>query len=265
VSIRLSAYLLEVERLGAADLEATLAFLEEAHAVEGPAPFTPQLLDRLAELTRCEEAAYFEVDHQRRILSERITGASSRTPFYGMTDDLWTCTRTVELNQYKVANGAGPVVLADLFSGRLRRSPDFNPNFRAGGWVDEIHVDLDPPRRWRGEVAIYSSADFGRRARMIMQLLRPHLQGLFRAATHRRRLAALDSEATAELTPREREVMLRVADGLSNAEIARALVVERSTIRKHLEHVYEKLGVRSRTAALAKLRADGFPATGQPV
>lgn len=45
-----------------------------------------------------------------------------------------------------------------------------------------------------------------------------------------------------------------VADGLSNEEIAKVLVVERSTVRKHLEHVYDKLGVRSRTAALAKLR-----------
>jgi DNA-binding NarL/FixJ family response regulator len=103
-------------RLGAADLETALEFLEEAQAVEAPARFTPELLDRLAELMRYEEA-----------------------------------TR-------------------------------------------------------------------------------------------------------AKLTPREREVMLRVADGLSNAEIASALVVERSTVRKHLEHVYRKLGVRSRTAALAKLR-----------
>jgi DNA-binding NarL/FixJ family response regulator len=106
----------ETMRLGAADLETALEFLEEAQAVEAPARFTPELLDRLAELMRYEEA-----------------------------------TR-------------------------------------------------------------------------------------------------------AKLTPREREVMLRVADGLSNAEIASALVVERSTVRKHLEHVYRKLGVRSRTAALAKLR-----------
>jgi DNA-binding CsgD family transcriptional regulator len=243
-----------VERLSAADLEAALDFLEEAQVVDGPLPFTPQLLDRLAELTHCEEAAYFEVDHPRRILSERVTGASSTTPFDGITDDIWTCNRMVELNRYKVANGAGPVVLADVFARRLRHRPDFNPNLRAGGWVDEVHVDLDPPRRWRVEVVIYCSADFGRRERMIMQLLRPHLEGLFRAATHRRRLATLDSKATAELTPREREVMLRVADGLSNADIANALVVERSTVRKHLENVYEKLEVRSRTAALAKLR-----------
>ena len=57
-----------------------------------------------------------------------------------------------------------------------------------------------------------------------------------------------------ELTPREQEVMRCVADGLSNAEIAQVLVVEPSTVRKHLENVYEKLGVRRRTAALAKLR-----------
>ena len=241
-------------RLSAQDLHAALEFLEEAQAVEAPTSFTPRLLDRLAELTNCEEAAYFEVDHPQRTLSKRVTGTSSRAPWFGMPDDVWTCTRTVELNRYKVANGAGPVVLADVFRGRLRRRPDFNPNFRATGSVDEIHVDLDPPRRWRVELAVYSSGDFGRRERMIMQLLHPHLKGLHRAATHRRRLAKLDSEAMAELTPREREVMLRVADALSNADIARALVVERSTVRKHLEHVYEKLGVRSRTAALAKLR-----------
>jgi DNA-binding CsgD family transcriptional regulator len=55
------------------------------------------------------------------------------------------------------------------------------------------------------------------------------------------------------LTSREREVMRCVADGLSNTEIARRLWIEPATVRKHLEHVYDKLGVRSRTAALARL------------
>jgi DNA-binding CsgD family transcriptional regulator len=56
------------------------------------------------------------------------------------------------------------------------------------------------------------------------------------------------------LTARERVVMRCVAEGLSTNEIARRLWIEPGTARKHLEHVYEKLGVRSRTAALAKLR-----------
>jgi hypothetical protein len=65
-------------RLGVADLEAILSLLEEAQAVEGPVPFTPELLDRFAELVHCEEAAYFEVDHPKRILSERIPGSKTR-------------------------------------------------------------------------------------------------------------------------------------------------------------------------------------------
>jgi len=55
------------------------------------------------------------------------------------------------------------------------------------------------------------------------------------------------------LTARERDVMRCVEEGLSNPEIARRLWIEPTTVRKHLEHVFDKLGVRSRTAALMKL------------
>jgi DNA-binding CsgD family transcriptional regulator len=57
----------------------------------------------------------------------------------------------------------------------------------------------------------------------------------------------------AMLTAREREVMRCVEDGLSNAEIARELWIQPTTVRKHLENIFAKLGVRSRTAALSKL------------
>src|SRR3989449_8836166 len=56
----------------------------------------------------------------------------------------------------------------------------------------------------------------------------------------------------AKLTARERDVMRCVEDGLSNTEIARRLWIEPTTVRKHLEHVFDKLGVRRRTAALMK-------------
>ena len=44
-----------------------------------------------------------------------------------------------------------------------------------------------------------------------------------------------------------------VAEGLTNAEIARRLWVAQSTVAKHLEQAYSKLGVHSRTAAVARL------------
>lgn len=60
--------------------------------------------------------------------------------------------------------------------------------------------------------------------------------------------------AYASLTSREREVLSHVEDGMSTGEIAQALWVTPGTISKHLEHIYRKLGVTSRTAALAALQ-----------
>ena len=53
------------------------------------------------------------------------------------------------------------------------------------------------------------------------------------------------------LTPREREIVRQVAFGLHNAEVAVRLHISPGTVRKHLEHIFRKLGVRRR-AELAR-------------
>ena len=54
------------------------------------------------------------------------------------------------------------------------------------------------------------------------------------------------------LTAREREILGWVARGKTNPEIARVLWISPGTVRKHLENVYDKLGVHTRTAAAAR-------------
>jgi DNA-binding CsgD family transcriptional regulator len=66
-------------------------------------------------------------------------------------------------------------------------------------------------------------------------------------------LLLTEERAEPPLTDREREILQLVAAGKSNAEIAEAMWISPGTVRKHLENVYEKLGVHSRTAAVATL------------
>jgi DNA-binding CsgD family transcriptional regulator/tetratricopeptide (TPR) repeat protein len=56
-------------------------------------------------------------------------------------------------------------------------------------------------------------------------------------------------EHPAELTPREVEVLGLVAEGLTNPQVARRLFLSPRTVQRHLNSVYRKLGVSSRTAA----------------
>ena len=61
-----------------------------------------------------------------------------------------------------------------------------------------------------------------------------------------------------ELTERELEVLGLLAAGRSNADMAAMLFVEQSTVKTHLIHLYSKLGVHSRTQAVARARALGL-------
>lgn len=62
------------------------------------------------------------------------------------------------------------------------------------------------------------------------------------------------SSDPSRLTSRELQVMALVEEGRSNSEVAALLWLSPGTVRKHLENVYSKLGVRNRTAAVARLR-----------
>ena len=61
-----------------------------------------------------------------------------------------------------------------------------------------------------------------------------------------------------EPTPRELEVLVLAAEGLSNKQIAKKLFVSEATVKTHLVHLFTKLGADSRTAAVATARGRGL-------
>jgi DNA-binding CsgD family transcriptional regulator len=91
--------------------------------------------------------------------------------------------------------------------------------------------------------------DFSERDRALLTLLRPHVHQAYLDAERRRHPAP-------RLTPRQKDLLRLVAAGHTNTQIARRLGISEGTVRSHLEDIYSRLNVSSRTAAVARTFPD---------
>jgi DNA-binding CsgD family transcriptional regulator len=92
---------------------------------------------------------------------------------------------------------------------------------------------------------------FGERELELAEAVRPHLASLYRLSGSIPKAAPADAAAQAV---EAREVLEWVAAGKTSRDIAAILGAKPRTIEKHLEHIYEKLGVETRTAAVMRAR-----------
>ena len=111
-----------------------------------------------------------------------------------------------------------------------------------------------------------SGKDFSERDRLVLDLLRPHLtqaydnaaalmrmqQELAHPSSQKELLLSRESLEFLGLTNREAEIFVGIARGKTNQQIATSLYVSPLTVKTHLQHVYRKLGVGSRTEALTR-------------
>ena len=129
------------------------------------------------------------------------------------------------------------------------------------GFVASVPLAMDGCRLVRIDLR-RSHRDFSEHDRARLTLLQPHLAYLYRHSRARelpepRQAVAPGwpvTGAAGALTPREGDVMHWLACGKTDADIAALLAISPRTVHKHLEHIYEKLGVETRTAAVMALR-----------
>ena len=113
------------------------------------------------------------------------------------------------------------------------------------GFVDPIVTLFRACPKLAPQIASFIRSDPGASA------IRPRIEHWARQVTTR----------TGSLTAREAEVLQLVAGGSSNREIAQKLFISEPTVKVHLRHVYEKLGVRNRAEASARAARSSYAAT----
>jgi RNA polymerase sigma factor (sigma-70 family) len=232
-------------RLAESDYRKALEVLYAAGENDGTLPFGAPVLDALRDLVPCDVVAY----HER-------SGAQDRAILYvgepagELSDEVRAAHRRFA-HEDPLRPIAGAQTLTDLVPLReFRRCDFYRYVHRPLGIEYMLSLFLDPQVTDARFDFDRSESDFTERDRKVLNLVLPHLRQFLHAG--RRRLRA--DRARASLSVREREVLVHVAEGLTNAEVAHALTISPETVRKHLENAYEKLGVHTRTAAVAAIR-----------
>lgn len=253
-------------RLQGADYEALLAFVGDVAGLEFDEPYPIELVVRMQELVRCDDITYQECDPN----AKRFHAMVAVGPDGDDDDELYWSAGPCPISDYRTRTGdLGAVTMSDVIGQRgYHELPIFREYFGPAGLDHVIDLGLPTALTRQRSFVLFRQAgadDFSQRDRAVLEMLRPHLYRLEAHAALRRQLSdalrtqegAAESHPYAELTPREREIVELVAEGKTNAQIAAQLWVAPSTVKKHLEHIYAKLGVGRRTAAatLPALRA----------
>jgi DNA-binding CsgD family transcriptional regulator len=249
-------------------MEAALAFAAEVGTAASESDRADMwFLERIARLLHSEIAAYYRMDSAERLWDDTEYPDRPWTPFEDEPSPPVVanpfCHYAVRTSQpYHLAQRLSDVVRSDALNGiDLNGLADVYPRHCV-----QTRMPGRDGSHWTLEVA-RTNRNYSDRELLLLNTLRPYLIGYESQRTATMKLAALvtvrsDSVPEGLLSPREGEVLDLVAGGASNAEIAQRLWVSPATVKKHLENVYAKLTVRSRTAALARTGRTSTSASG---
>ena len=252
-AIRRPTYLSSVSRLNGSDYEQVLDLLRLAHDVDEE-PFPGPVLVALRRLVPAFAVSY-------HVWSAGGYSRSVAADEPAVVEQVWSAYPEVRETDplpggpaADIEPSAPPIGQATRFSDliglRAFRRLDLHAEVCRPLGVDYVMKLFLPGAagEWSAFVFDRQRRDFTERDRLILDLLFPHLVQL----RDRARIRSLIPPGQAELTRREREIMVWVARGKRNVEIARILWVAPGTVRKHLDNVYAKLGVSNRTEAVAR-------------
>jgi DNA-binding CsgD family transcriptional regulator len=251
-------------RAGEKDLRALAAIVSQDRPdlPAGEELLPPSLVADLMSQIRCDAISVEHYDTRRQVHSWRQ--GSDADDDAGVPDDwaqvFWTHYWDCRVCAYPIRTGdlRSVVKTSDFYSIRQWHSTGMYIDcIRPQGIEHHLMLALPELPEPAAEAGRYlrlvlhrgPGPDFSERDRALLVLLRPHLYQACLDAERRR-------HPVPRLTPRQNELLHLLAAGHTNSQIARRLGISEGTVRTHLENIYGKLGVSSRTAAVIRAFPD---------
>lgn len=207
------------------------------------------LLDGLNKLVPGEYVCFSELDLVHRQLVSFQTSEPA-PPDDGDSDAFWRVYPELRPCRYLYDGNltrSDVVLLTDFIPYReLLNTALYREYLLPNSERYSMYVPLSTaPGRTRVLVFCRWDRDFTEADRDLLILLQPHLNGAYQQHQQRR-------TEQSPLTQRQWQVLHCLADGHSTDQVAAAMCVSPSTVRKHLENIYQRLGVTSRAAAIGR-------------
>jgi DNA-binding CsgD family transcriptional regulator len=249
-------------------LQRATQFVDGLSDLDEPDMAAEFLLPGLADLIGCDIATY------QKISAEPCVGDYTEYPV-GSLDPAALEVFRAHLAEhplvvrYRAAGigAGGPARISDVVSRQaFRRLGIYSEYFRHVPTDDQIAFVVPGPRDGErvGITLSRAGREFGQEdSAVLSSIMAPVSSALRRSGTRyrARATAAAGAGGLTGLSGRETQVLELAAAGRTNLAIARAIDVSPRTVAKHLEHIYRKLGVSGRAAAV--YRTAGAPDPGQ--
>lgn len=254
-----------MESLSASCLQKVMGATARAVEFSELSEFRTGVIELARELVPCESASYNEV-------KPGIGAIVVSDP------DEWLTEQSVEVfarlarenplvAHYTHTGDGRPARFSDFISRRrLHALTLYGELYRHLGVEHQIAFVLpSPPGEIVGIALNRHRHDFTDEEAAMLELLRRPLRACYRRLVEREQLLGMLSGTEADeiaaravalgLSERQSEIMHGVARGASNAEVAVSLAISRRTVEKHLQNIYARLEVTSRTQAIARLQS----------
>ena len=233
-------------------LKRAVSLVDSLAELDDPDGFAAIVLPGLAGLVDCDVLTYNEIGPAPGQTSYADHPAGALDPATQAVFAAHVHEHPL-VNHYRATGSGEPVMISDFLSlDRFHRLGIYAEFFRGIPVEHQLAIRLPGPDEQVIGVALSRSGrDFSDQDRALLSVLRaPLIAALLRARSRRQ-------ASSAGLTDREIAIMRLVAAGRTNSAIAHELQLSPRTVAKHLEHVYRKLGVSSRAAAVARLTTGG--------